>query len=88
MRLFICSIRDRAVDSFGTPFFVQAVGQAIRSFSDEVNRVASDNQFNKHPEDFDLYELGHFDTDTGHFDCHAPRMIGIGKDLIRPSEGR
>jgi len=78
----VCSVRDRAVDSYGNPFFVQAVGQAVRSFSDEINRRADDNQLNKHPEDFDLYTLGTFNSDTGLFDTGVPRQIAVGKDVF------
>lgn len=81
----VCSVRDRAVDSFGTPIFVVAVGQAVRGFTDEINRKASDNQMNKHPEDFDLFVLGKFDSDTGLFvDTTVPRQIAVGKDVHVP----
>lgn len=82
MRMVIVAIRDRASDMFGNPIFVAARGQAIRNFQDEVNRVAENNPLNSHPEDFDLYELGSFDTSDGSFDCSAgPRMIAVGKDM-------
>lgn len=82
MKLFIVSVRDRAVDAFGTPFFAQAVGQALRSFTDEVQRESPDNSLNRHPEDYDLYLLGSFDTDHGTFTCDGPpKMIAVGKEL-------
>lgn len=77
----VVAVRDRASDTFGNPFYVVSRGQAIRSFSDEVNRSASDNMLFQHPEDFDLYVLGSFDDDTGMFDTGVPEMIAIGKDL-------
>ena len=52
MRYKIVSVRDRAVDTFGQPIFVAAIGQAVRSFGDEVKNPQS--PFNKHPEDYDL----------------------------------
>lgn len=84
MILHVCSIRDRAVDSFGSPICVPALGQAVRSFTDEVNRKSDDNQLNRHPDDFDLYVLGTFNSDTGLFDCGVPRMICVGKDIYVP----
>jgi hypothetical protein len=84
MKRMIVAVRDRAADTFGTPFYVVAVGQAIRSFADEVNREAADSSLYMHPEDFDLYELGTFDDDDGSFDTHAPKMIAVGKDLKVP----
>ncbi|WNK12403.1 MAG: nonstructural protein [Microvirus sp.] len=82
MILNVVCVRDRATDSFGNPFFVVAVGQAVRTFTDEVNRRADDNQMARHPEDFDLYALGTYNTDSGLFDCGVPRQLAIGKDLV------
>lgn len=82
MKLFVMSVRDRATDSFGNPFTVAAVGQAVRGFADEINKHAEGNMLNMHPEDFDLYALGSFETDTGEFDVHPPRQISIGKDVV------
>jgi len=81
MKRIVMAVRDRATDSFGSPFYVVARGQAIRSFSDEVNRAAPDNGLYAHPEDYDLYELGEFDDDTGLFATGSPKQIAIGKDL-------
>ena len=75
-------VKDRASDSFGIPMFLMAKGQAIRSFSDEVNRAAEDNQLYKHPDDFDLYFVGEFDSDSGEFDCDAPIVLVRGKDVV------
>jgi len=84
MKQVVVSVRDRAADTFGRPFFVVAVAQAIRSFSDEVNRADKDNPLFNHPEDFDLYELASFDDDSGLFVALSqPRMVAVGKDLKR-----
>lgn len=81
MKRIVLAVRDRASDTFGSPFYSVARGQAIRSFSDEINRNVSDNQLWMHPEDFDLYVLGSFDDSTGLFDVGVPQMIAVGKDL-------
>lgn len=83
MILRIVCIRDRAADVFGMPNFVTSIGMAIRSFGDEINRQAQDNPLHKHPEDFDLYELGVYDDATATFECGTPRQIAVGKDLVR-----
>ena len=83
MKLKIYAVRDRATDQYGNPMFMLNTGQAIRGFSDEVNRAEKDNQLHHHAEDFDLYELGVFDTDTGIFETETPRQIAIGKDIKR-----
>ena len=87
MKLFVFCVKDRATDMFGTPMFLQAVGQAIRSFSDEVNRADADNQLYKHPDDFDLYECGQFESDDGSFDVFIPRLLVRGKDVSTQVKG-
>lgn len=79
----VCAVRDRAIDSYMQPIFVVAVGQAIRSFSDEVNR--SDSPFGSHPEDYDLYLIGEFSEDVGLLiPCTPPKLLCVGKDVKVP----
>jgi len=84
MNLLIVSVRDGASGAFGRPFFVTARGQAIRSFQDEVNRAAPDNDLHKHPEDFDLYCLGAFDDNEGRIVGTPPELLLRGKDALQP----
>lgn len=84
MILKIVAVRDRAADVFGQPNFVASIGAAIRAFGDEVNRSGDpNNAFNKHPEDFDLYEIGEYDDSTAELIPIKPRQLAIGKDLFR-----
>jgi len=79
---FICTVKDRAADAFGRPMFVPSTGVAIRSFSDEINRNNAENQLYNHPDDFDLYELGQFDDNTGLFSLHEqPKLLSLGKQV-------
>ena len=81
---FIVSVKDRAADVFNRPFFVPHRNVAIRDFTDEVNRVAADNQLNKHSDDFDLYLLGHFDDNAGSFTMEEqPLVLVRGKDVLQ-----
>lgn len=63
--MYICAARDAVAEAYGTPFFVSAVGLAIRSFVDEVRREDSQSAIAAHPSDFCLYVLGTFDPATG-----------------------
>ena len=82
MKMIVVSIKDRAADAFGRPFYVPSVGVAIRSFQDEVNRASEDNQMYQHPDDFDLYDLGSFDDNTGSFTLHeSPALLTLGKQV-------
>jgi len=79
---YICTVKDRAADAFGRPMFVPSTGVAIRSFSDEINRNNAENQLYNHPDDFDLYELGQFDDNTGLFSLHdQPKLLSLGKQV-------
>lgn len=93
MKRYVIAVRDRAADTFGSPWFSAALGAAVRAFGDEIN--SSESVASKHPEDYDLYELGMFDDDTGMFepcrddkgDAVPPRMIAIGKSMVRNPNG-
>lgn len=81
-KLIVLSVRDRAADVFGRPFFAPSIGSAIRSFSDYINDTKEQSEMQKHPEDFDLYHLAEFDDETGVFEClPKPKQIAIGKDV-------
>ncbi len=82
MKLTLCTVKDRAADAFGRPMFVRSIGEAIRSFSDEVNRKDADNQLYNHSDDFDLFELGEFDDNTGLMTLHdQPKLVSLGKQV-------
>lgn len=83
----VVSVRDRAANAFGRPAFVTAAGAGIRSFQDELNRAGADNVMNQHPDDFDLFELGVFNDETGKFVLFdEPKQIAVGKQLVVPRE--
>lgn len=81
MKLKIYVVRDTATDQYGNPMFLIASGQAMRSFTDEVNRAEKDNQMYMHPDDFELYELGEYETATGKFETKEPELKLRGKDV-------
>lgn len=86
MRYKVVTIRDRVADLFGQPSFVNSIGAAIRSFGDEIKRPPNEarpNPLYDHPEDFDFYQLGEYDDETGTFiNEDRPKQIAIGKDYI------
>jgi hypothetical protein len=80
---FVVSVKDRAAEVFNRPFFVPHRGVAVRDFTDEVNRSASDNALNRHSDDFDLYLLGEFDDATAQFkSAEQPLVLVRGKDVF------
>lgn len=84
MRMVIVSVYDEAVGAFGRPAFVRSESEAVRAFSDEVNRPAADNPMTAHPEHFTLWFVGYFDDNDGTFstgDAHCPRSLVRAGDL-------
>lgn len=81
MKVFMYAIRDRAADCFSNPVIFNAPGLAIRGFTDHCNRAEANNEIYAHPDDFDLYELGMYDTQTGMFECGTPQLRCRGKDV-------
>ena len=76
----LVAIRDSAVNAFMRPFAVPAVGAAVRSFMDEVNRPDSD--MGKHPDDYELFELAAFDDTSGRVTMlPEPRQLARAKDI-------
>lgn len=80
MILCVVAIRDAAANAYNRPFVVPHTGLAIRSFGQEVNRNAPDNLMYSNPSDFELFELGTFDEETGSLSSCAPRSLARGVD--------
>jgi len=91
MKHIVCSVKDTAAQTFGRFFPIPHVNAAIRSFTDEVNRPGTAEQQNDlfaHPDDFELYELGHFDDQLGALVPlpEGPRLLVRAKDLTRRTD--
>ena len=82
-KLFVCAVHDSALQAFGQPIFVPSIGVALRSFTDEVNRVDDKNQLNTHPSDFILHQLAEYDDTTGTFIHVEPRILARAADVLR-----
>lgn len=82
MILTMFAVRDIATSQFGNPMFLISEGQAIRSFADEVNREEKDNMLNKHPEHFELYKLGEYNTDNGTIEAITPKQVTTATQLL------
>ena len=83
MILHIYALRDIKLANFDRPMFMQTEGQMIRALTDQVNNADKDNALYMHPEDFELYELGTYDTDSGDFATKKPRQIAVASNLTR-----
>lgn len=82
MKVIVVAVRDQKADCFGNPWYAQTVPMAIRHFSDAVNTQDESNQWRKHPEDFSLWHLGSFETQTGIFDTGVPSQLCVASDCV------
>lgn len=79
---FLFSVYDRAAESFAPPFLCPHNGIAIRGFQDAINDNRRESDISKHPDDFDLYVVGQFDSSTGRIEPIKPeKPIVLGKQL-------
>jgi hypothetical protein len=82
MKFEIFSVYDSKAETFGTPMFFGAKGQAIRAFDDQANSGPESVIFN-HPGDFTLFQIGVFDSDTGEIIPSSPHSLGTGVEYKR-----
>lgn len=79
MRYVLASVYDRAVACWNRPMYCRSEGEAIRIFTDEVNRNAPDNAMRAHPDHFSLWFMGHFFDDSGK---HVAPEGGMPVELV------
>lgn len=84
-KFVVLAVFDSAAQAYMRPIFAPAVGTVVREFSDELNRKDAGNEMSKHPDDYVLYQLGHWDDQTGMFETATPAVICRGKDCVAPS---
>lgn len=79
IRLF--SILDKAVEEFNVPFTSRTVAEAHRSFA---LHCTQEGNVKAHPRDYELYEIGTYDTSKGvvHSDEAHPRRIISAAEVI------
>lgn len=77
------AVFDSAAKVFNPPFLMHNRAEAIRGFGAVVNEPGT--QFNQFARDFTLYEIGSFDSDTGHLTEQVP-VIVISASELRETE--
>lgn len=74
----VCAIKDLALQSFGPPVVVPAVGGLVREFGDRCRK--GDTTEGQHPEDFELWQLAEFDDARGEFFATGATLLARGAD--------
>jgi len=59
MRTKVFSVYDQKAKVYSQPFISPTVGYAVRMFEDQVRTEG--HAWNKHPEDYTLFEIGEYD---------------------------
>lgn len=82
MKTILFCIRDAKAVNYGPPFCKGARGEAERDFTTLANDEQS--QLSKYPEDFDLFEIGEYDTNTGKLtSLDTPKHMMKAVDVVR-----
>jgi len=80
MRMNAYTVRDSAAEAFNDPFFLRTHGEALRYFAQAVNQ--ENHPFNQHPDDYTMFHIGEFCTETGHFFACDPHSLGLASQFI------
>ena len=83
MKISMFSIYDSKAKSYLPPFHMPNDAMALRVFQDCVSDPS--HAFGKHPEDYTLFHLGHFDDETGIIFCELVESIANGITLVNPA---
>ena len=84
MKHNIFSIYDSKAKAYLTPFFLHQDGMAIRIFTDCVNDP--NHQFNKHPEDYILFNIGTWSDDKAIIKPNLHTALATGIELKKTDE--
>ena len=82
MKHKVFAIHDSKAGAFLPPFILPRVEIAIRTFQDCI--AATDHQFSKHPEDYNLFTLGEWSDDSGMYDVGVPELVVTGLESVNP----
>lgn len=80
MKLVLVAIWDRRMEEYSPPMCQHTLGTAERMFGDMCNQA--DSPMNKHPEDYELHHLGHFDSAEGSFETKEPERLLTAQQVV------
>lgn len=81
--LIVCGLFDTKAEIFLQPFFVRTLGVAYRDLQSQLARPGDENTLRTYARDFELYQLGTFDTESGRMDTMGfPKMLLTVSSLV------
>lgn len=83
MKTILVAVRDQKSVDFTQPVGMPTRGIALRSWQDQLNDPKNaDQEQSKHPEDFSLWYIGEYDTNTGIITpAERPEQMAVASDL-------
>lgn len=82
MKVLVFSVYDSKAKVFQTPWFSHNVGTALRSFEQAV--ADKNSMFAKYPADFTLFNIGHFDDESGVIEkISEPLNCGLASRYVK-----
>ena len=73
MKVLAFAVFDRAARAYSAPFFQHTRGLGERMFADTL--MDEKTTIHQHPGDFELFEVGAFDTEEGTFEVRKPELL-------------
>jgi len=84
VKVKVFALHDSAVKTFFPPNGERFTANAIRSFEQACRQEGS--QLALYPSNFQLYELGEMDDETGILEAHSPvRLVASATEFARKS---
>ena len=81
MNLQIYAVFDKKTEEYGTPMFLRTNGEAVRGFSDAVNAKEDNNNLSRHAEDYALYHIGAYNTQTAQITTNGTGRLVEATDV-------
>lgn len=82
MQMKVFAVYDIKALAYMQPFFGGNAGSAMRAFGDEVTKQGSN--IGKHPEDYQLFEIGAYDDNTGELIPTVPvKVLCTALDFVQ-----
>lgn len=74
MKMQMYAVHDMKAEMYMRPFCADSLAIAVRSFENEVKEPGA--PLNKNPEDYNLFKVGEYDSETGVITpCVTPQHV-------------
>jgi len=80
MKQNIYAVKDIVAEEFQPPFFLKNDAVAIKEFGKACEN--KETQWNQFPQDYSLYYLGNFDTETGKIDSKESKQLANATQFV------